>query len=113
MIYKIIPYPKPRMVRSDKWKKRACVMRYRAFADEVRRLEITIKESGDFVRFYIPMPKTWSRAKKDRMRLTPHRCRPDVDNLLKSLLDAIFEDDSHIYDIRVKKIWDDEGGIGL
>jgi len=34
--YKITPVPKPRQTRSDKWKQRPCVMRYRAFADEVR-----------------------------------------------------------------------------
>ncbi len=27
---------KPRMTQRDKWKKRPCVLRYRAFADELR-----------------------------------------------------------------------------
>ena len=36
MIYDITPCPKPRQTQSDKWKKRPPVLRYRAFADEVR-----------------------------------------------------------------------------
>ncbi|WP_336242107.1 RusA family crossover junction endodeoxyribonuclease [Enterobacter cloacae] len=40
----------------------------------------------------------------------PHQQKPDLDNLKKSLLDALFEDDSHIWDARTSKVW---GEIGM
>ena len=40
-----------------------------------------------------------------------HQQKPDIDNLTKSLLDALFDDDSHIWDVRASKIWGYEGAI--
>lgn len=112
-IYEIDPVAKPRMTRSDKWKQRPCVMKYRAFADEVRRLGIEVPESGAHITFFIPMPKSWSQKKKDRMCGMPHRQVPDLSNLIKALEDSIFEDDSHIYDYRITKIWNNFGHISV
>ena len=109
--YFINPVAKPRMTRSDKWKQRPCVMKYRAFADEVRRQEIMINSKGDFITFVLPMPKSWSQKKKDSMIGKPHQVRGDIDNYAKALFDAVFKDDSHIYDIRLKKIWGVTGMI--
>ena len=113
MLYPITPVPKPRQTRSDKWKKRPCVLRYRAFADEVRAANITLNAHGERVRFYIPMPASWGKKKKQRMQLTPHQQKPDIDNLLKAFLDAVFTDDSHVYDIQATKLWDYEGAIDV
>lgn len=66
--------------------------------------KITVK-NGDWVNFVIPMPASWSESKKAKMVLKPHTSKPDVDNLLKALLDACFESDSHIHDIRATKMW--------
>lgn len=38
--YPLTPVPKPRMTKSDAWRKRPCVMRYWAFKDKVRELGI-------------------------------------------------------------------------
>ncbi|MGU0055537.1 RusA family crossover junction endodeoxyribonuclease [Enterobacter hormaechei] len=35
----------------------------------------------------------------------PHQQKPDKDNLEKALLDAIFDDDSRVWDGRVTKVW--------
>jgi hypothetical protein len=59
--YDIEPIGKPRMTRSDKWKKRPEVMRYRAFCDEVRLRKLTMPESGAHVTFVLPMPASWSK----------------------------------------------------
>ena len=107
--YLIKPVPAPRMTRSDRWKKRDCVMRYFAFRDEVKRLEIIV-ENGDTITFHVPMPKSWTNKKRAKMLHMPHQQRPDVDNLCKALLDSIFEEDSHIYDIRIRKFWTDSTG---
>jgi Holliday junction resolvase RusA-like endonuclease len=57
------------------------------------------------------MPKSWSKKKREQMHGKPHQQKPDVDNFAKAVLDALFEDDSHIHDIRVSKIWGHTGAI--
>lgn len=109
--YQITPVGKPRMTRSDKWKQRPPVLRYRVFCDEVRLNGVTLPASGAHVVFVLPMPASWSQKKRNLMRDQPHQQKPDFDNLIKSLLDAIFDDDAHVWDARVSKIWGDEGAI--
>jgi len=109
--YHIIPVPKPRMTQSDKWKRRPCTTKYWQYKDDVKRLGIKVPESGAHVVFCIPMPKSWSKKRKAEKVSTPHQTKPDLDNLLKALLDAIYEDDSGVYDIRVSKVWSTIGTI--
>jgi Holliday junction resolvase RusA-like endonuclease len=120
--YDIVPAPKPRMTRADKWKKppRPSVARYRAFADECRwkigRLDLNHKA----LTFVLPMPPSWSDEKKDLMRGRPHTPTPDLSNLLKALEDALYSkkytgrDDSTIHTLgSLRKIWHDEGAIWI
>lgn len=111
MKYAITPVPKPRMTRSDKWKKRDCVLRYRAFCDEVRAAGIVLPECGARVWFVLPMPKSWSEKKKAAMDGKPHKQAPDLDNIFKALGDALFDDDSHIHGVEMSKEWGREGAI--
>jgi Holliday junction resolvase RusA-like endonuclease len=41
----------------------------------------------------------------------PHQQKPDKDNLEKSILDAVFDDDSKVWDGRVSKLWGVDGKI--
>lgn len=68
---------------------------------------------GAWVRFYIPLPRSWSQKKKDRYHGTLHQSTPDVDNLLKAAGDSLFSQDKHIAHIQVSKHWVDfpEGWI--
>lgn len=111
MRYKITPVPKPRQTRSDKWNERPCVMRYRSFADEARALGIKIPDSAATVIFSMPMPSSWSKKKKAAMSCKPHKQKPDIDNLLKALLDATMKEDCSVWDIRAMKLWATEGSI--
>ena len=111
--YDITPVPKPRMTQKDKWAKRPPVLRYFAFKDEVKRLDITVNESGDHVTFTLPMPKSWNRKKMMKMDGKPHQQKPDVDNLTKALLDSIYEDDAGVWDIRTTKVWGALGKITI
>lgn len=45
------------------------------------------------------------------MAYTPHMQKPDKDNLEKALLDCVFEEDSHVWDGRVSKLWGWTGAI--
>ena len=112
-IYDIMPVAKPRMTRSDKWKTRKCVLKYRDFADKCRELKIILNDSGDHVTFVIPMPDTWSKRRKIEMYRQPHIHRLDTDNLLKALQDALHKQDCHIWDIRITKIWGYVGAIEI
>ena len=110
----ITPVPKPRQTRADKWKQRPPVMRYRAFADELRlRLPKDFNLNYKRIVFYMPMPKSWSKKRRQKMEGMGHKQRPDIDNLAKSLLDALYSDDSHIYSISLAKFWAYEGAIDI
>lgn len=112
MIYPIEPCPKPRMTRRDKWANRSCVLRYRQFKDECRARGVTLPQPCKVV-FYIEMPKSWSahdRRVNDQM---PHQRKPDLDNLLKALCDAVLKDDSKIWNVRAEKRWSYAAGIEI
>ena len=111
MRYNITPVSKPRQTRSDKWKQRPCVMRYRAFADEVRLNGVEVHENGSVVVFGMPMPKSWTKKKRAVFLGKAHQQKPDIDNLLKAVLDAIFDDDCAVWDIRAVKVWACDGFI--
>lgn len=111
--YEITPVPKPRQTRSDKWKERPSVMRYRAFADECRLKKVHVPESGAHITFNMPMPKSWSKKKRLATVGRAHQSRPDVDNLAKSLLDALYADDSTVWDLRITKRWAAVGSIEI
>ena len=58
--------------------------------------------------FEMPMPKSWSKAKKVRMNGTPHLQTPDTDNLLKAVMDGmrcVWSDDRTVYQVSGTKLW--------
>lgn len=93
------------MTRRDKFKKRPVVLKYRAFKDECRIRKLTLPESAYHLVFVLPMPNTWPEKKKVEMDGQPMQQTPDKDNLEKAVLDALFTEDSQIWDGRVTKYW--------
>lgn len=112
-VYDITPLGKPRQTNRDRWAQRPAVMRYRAFKDEVRLRGVILPESGCRITFVIPMPDSWSKKKRAEHVGRPHQQKPDVDNLHKALMDAVFEDDSAVWDARITKIWGERGQIRI
>lgn len=110
--YPITPVPKPRMTQRDKWQKRPAVLRYRAYCDELRSAGVSWRPL-DGLLFLLPMPRSWSARKREENRHKPHLQRPDLDNLIKGVWDALFPDgDEHCWAIgRSGKLWADEGAI--
>jgi Holliday junction resolvase RusA-like endonuclease len=104
MIYPIAPVPKPRQTRRDKWMKRPCVLQYRAFADKVRLYRVTLPQPCRVV-FWLAMPKSWNALKRVCFEHQPHTVRPDIDNLVKALADAVHAEDSHLWSIAAEKRW--------
>jgi Holliday junction resolvase RusA-like endonuclease len=102
------------MTQADRWKKRPATSRYRAYKDELQALMASVEfPSAYHVVFCMPMPKSWTKKEREQKRHQPHQQRPDKDNLEKGYLDALFEEDSAIWDGRVTKVWADEGAILL
>ena len=100
------PIGKPRMTRSDAWKKRECVLRYWDFKDKLN------KQAGDFVLadsysvlFCVPFPKSYPKKKMKSLFLKPHQEKPDLDNMVKAINDSFHKEDKHIYKTKSKKIW--------
>jgi len=60
-------------------------------------------------RFFMKMPKSWSKKKKSEMIGLPHIKKPDLSNLIKFYEDALnkimWKDDSNIWEISSKKIY--------
>jgi Holliday junction resolvase RusA-like endonuclease len=92
------------MTQRDKWAKRPCVLRYRAFKDKVRLYRVALPQPCRVV-FRMEMPKSWDEPMRRVLDGQPHRCKPDLDNLVKALGDAVHSEDSHLWNIRAEKRW--------
>lgn len=113
----INPTPKPRMTQSDRWNKRPCVMRYWSYKDylqhEANKSGFTLGPAFKMT-FYISMPATWSKAKKTAMLGKPHQQKPDIDNLVKGVMDSLLPDnDSGVWYQQISKVWALEGAIKI
>lgn len=106
------PVAKPRQTRSDKWKERPCVVRYREWADKARAAAGLIPPAAhhaDIV-IYLPLPQSLSAKKRGAMAGMPHTVKPDLDNIIKSCFDALLKRDQVIHEVRAKKFWEDANG---
>lgn len=115
-IFNITPVPKPRMTQRDKWLNppRPCVQRYWDFKDQVKRAQVDLPTSGASILFKLPMPKSWSNKKKQRLNGGPHQSKPDLKNLLAALEDSLYQDDSKIWEYKgLVKLWAYEGSITI
>lgn len=115
----IVPVPKPRMTQRDRWKQRPIVKKYHAFCDELRLLlplpmrrpMLDQKIHKLSITFYLPMPQSWSKKKKEKMCMKPHQQKPDIDNLLKAWMDALYRNDQVIWSVTMEKRWFEKGAI--
>jgi len=121
MKYKLdaTPMGAVRQTKSDAWKARPEVLRYRAFSD-LLRLEAQvvglILPDVFTVEFYLPMSKSWSKKKRELYKGVPHQQKPDLDNMLKGFLDSLLKEDCRVWKVTASKFWtedteDEEGYI--
>lgn len=63
------------------------------------------------VKFLMPVPMSLSKRKKLALYGRPHTKKPDTDNLVKAICDAlngrVFKDDSQIFSIHCEKFYTD------
>jgi Holliday junction resolvase RusA-like endonuclease len=114
---KVDPNAKPRMTKRDRWAKRPVVNQYFAFKDlvciEAKKLGLeTLPDDIASLTFVVKMPDSWSTKKKYQMIGTGKQSRPDLDNYLKGLQDALCKEDKGIWHIGdLKKVWGNTGKI--
>lgn len=91
-----------------------------AYRDELRTLaakqNFTMPLAYYAIFFYMPMPDSWRKWKKEKLLGQPHESLPDADNLIKKLQDSLMprknrrsgeggNDDRKIHCFAVFKIW--------
>ena len=110
------PLGKPRMTRRDKWFKRQCTKRYWAWAARAReafghndKVVLTQPTTLSIVA-YFSIPASWSTYKKEQAKNMPHTVKPDFDNCIKAVADALFHNDQMICDGWCRKLYDDGRG---
>jgi Holliday junction resolvase RusA-like endonuclease len=57
------------------------------------------------------MPDSWSEKKKEKMNALPCKVKPDIDNIVKGLMDALKDSDSDVWSIKAEKRWAYKGSI--
>lgn len=62
--------------------------------------------------FHMPIPKSWSKRKKENAPATPHLVKPDVSNMIKFYEDIgngiLYADDKQIVEVSAEKFYSDE-----
>jgi Holliday junction resolvase RusA-like endonuclease len=105
--FDVVPVAAPRMNQADRWKRRPCVVRYFEYRDQVRNqaqvMGVTLSETFS-VQFYLPMPRSWSKRKRQDYDGKPHQVKPDADNLLKAWMDC-FGEDCVVWSVSASKFW--------
>ena len=108
--------PRPRMTAkghaynpgsADAWKDAVCAEFLSCRRGEAISGPVRLR-----VRFYLPAPKGAKKAEGE----TPHARKPDLDNLLKAVMDAmsmagVWEDDSRVFETAASK-WQTSGKTG-
>jgi len=120
------PMPKPRQTRADRWKRRHCVVMYRAWCDELaircggrHKIPRAAKTTLIEINAYWKIGKTHKKkhlkqADKDAMHGTLKRTVPDGDNIMKAVLDGLYPHgaeskdggDAAVGDAIVRRRWD-------
>jgi Holliday junction resolvase RusA-like endonuclease len=105
-----------RMTRKGKYKDEAA-QRYLSYKQAIQwQIAVQNKEETIFenpvevdVVFFMPIPKSWSKPKRMRHAFTPHKTKPDIDNILKGLFDAlnglIWKDDNIVAKVSATKVY--------
>jgi Holliday junction resolvase RusA-like endonuclease len=124
-IFDVIPMGAVRMTKRDriftnpnhadpKKRQREVVTRYFKFQNDVWS-EYTQKPfkfpTNLEVVFCIPMPLSWSEKKRQRMNRKPCLTRPDIDNLVKAIMDALKIEDGNVWKITAEKRYSYKGSI--
>lgn len=84
---------------------------------EILELGKTSTKMSVRIEFGIKMPTSYSNKKKATLEGNGHTSKPDLDNLIKNVLDRgngiLWSDDKYIHTIQSTKKWADKGYIKI
>ena len=67
------------------------------------------------IEFFYEIPKSWSKKKKELAKW--HKSKPDIDNLIKGVLDSLngiaYKDDAQVVMIQARKQYAAENGVKI
>lgn len=89
--HKLRPSGLKRLLRIEKYNKYKVEL-----SAEAKAKGFKMPHQGASIKFFIPVPKSWSKKKKKQYHQTLHQSRPDLDNYLKALVDSICDEDKYI-----------------
>jgi len=103
----------PRQTRRDRWAKRKSVENYHTWKDALRIFKKRIPDISTILSVYYlcEMPESWSDKKKAEHFGTFHRVKPDIDNGLKAIMDALLKQDQSVAVVLAVKIYSYENAI--
>jgi Holliday junction resolvase RusA-like endonuclease len=108
----VTPMGAPRQTQRDVWKKRPVIVKYHKYRDDLRDALPGYQLGMDLnLKFYLPMPKSYSKKKKLELMGTYHDQKPDIDNLAKGFMDAFKTEDKHVAVLHAEKYWSEIGYI--
>jgi len=88
---KLKPSGLKRLLRIEKYNN------YKASLFEQSKINrFDIPEQGLCISFFVPVPKSWKKWKKEAMHFKLHQSTPDLSNFLKAFEDALCVQDKYI-----------------
>lgn len=108
-----VPVGKPTMTQRDRWRLRPAVLRYRAWCDAIRKAAGWPQPAMLYRPIMLDVTAYWPGP--TRHRPSPHgpsvyTSKPDADNVLKAVADALFANDERIWSAACRKYYDDGAG---
>lgn len=112
--------PKKAIKANAYYNRKQYVLRYYEYKRKVRELFLKsglskFPEDNVSFRFFIPMPTSWGKKKRNEHCFEKHQNVPDASNFHKALEDACSDKDRRNWDYRASKFWIDlkEGYIEI
>ncbi len=124
--FKINTQPRPWKRPGGNGKKRYTDTAMRAYQNEIAATAMVARVGTEFgseyesaiesrIAFVLPMPETWTDAKRKTTNMTVRPLTPDCDNLAKNILDAcegvLYQNDKQIVIQRIVKLWGRAGEV--
>lgn len=79
----------------------------RALKQEAALKLFVIPEENVWLKFYVPMPKSWRKKKRNQLLFEQKKSAPDIDNYVKGFIDGLLTEDKRLSDYRASKFWCD------
>ncbi len=106
--------PRPRVTRNGTYNPKGYTD-YKKAISIISKTKFEVKETAlkMKIEFFFKVPKSWSKVKKEN--IPHHTSKPDVDNLVKSIKDALngvaYKDDSQVISVFARKQYSDEDAV--